>query len=75
MLKRTENKVKDKYVESGEIVLFEVEFICNFKSREGQEIELMHQKPTKYKHKKINYIWVLSKLNFNGFFQRNTCIK
>ena len=56
MLKRIENKVKDKYIESGEIVLFEVEFICNFKSREGKEIELTHQKPTKYKQKNKLYM-------------------
>lgn len=36
-------------IESGEIVLFEVEFIHSFKSREGKEIELTHQKPTQYK--------------------------
>lgn len=64
MLKRAENKVKDKYIESGEIVLFEVEFICNFKSREGQEIELMHQKPTKYKHTKNKLYMDFKKIKF-----------
>lgn len=43
-------------IESGEIVLFEVEFLCSFKSREGKEIELMHQKPTKYKQKNELYM-------------------
>lgn len=62
MLERLERKVKDKYTESGKMVLFGKEITCNFISKEKASKLSCCIKSLQNANKKINCTWILSKL-------------